>query len=157
MTDKPDTEDKNPDERSDDDGGIIGRKVLAVIVGFVFILACIYSLGACDSANKKSSSSYSNSLSRSYASSRYSGGNYSKGSSSGFSTKETTQAYGTLTNPPTDSSESKKKQKTTTESSAKETPEFDVEDFVHPEDFYDWYKDDFVEYEEAEDYWEEWQ
>ena len=33
--------------------------------------------------------------------------------------------------------------------------EFDVDDFVNPEDFYDWYKDDFVDFEEAEDYYHE--
>ncbi len=29
----------------------------------------------------------------------------------------------------------------------------DPSDFVHPEDFYDWYSDDFYDYEEAEDYY----
>lgn len=28
-----------------------------------------------------------------------------------------------------------------------------VGDFVHPDDFYDWYRDDFVDFEEAEDYY----
>jgi len=47
---------------------------------------------------------------------------------------------------------------TTSGSKKKKTdkePEFDVNDFAHPEDFYDWYRDDFVDFEEAEDYWEE--
>ena len=35
----------------------------------------------------------------------------------------------------------------------KATPTPDVSDFVHPEDFYDWYWDDFVDYEEAEEYY----
>ncbi len=32
---------------------------------------------------------------------------------------------------------------------------FHASDYVHPEDFYDWYYDDFYDYEEAEEYWEE--
>ena len=32
-------------------------------------------------------------------------------------------------------------------------PEFKVDDFTDPEDFYDWYWDDFVDYEEAEEYY----
>ena len=32
---------------------------------------------------------------------------------------------------------------------------FHASDYAHPEDFYDWYKDDFWDYEDAEDYWEE--
>ena len=31
---------------------------------------------------------------------------------------------------------------------------FHASDFAHPEDFYDWYMDDFWDYEDAEDYWE---
>ncbi len=33
------------------------------------------------------------------------------------------------------------------------TPEPDTDGFYHPEDFYDWYKDDFIDYEDAEDYY----
>ena len=32
-------------------------------------------------------------------------------------------------------------------------PTPDVSDFVDPEDFYDWYRDDFSDFEEAEDYY----
>ena len=32
---------------------------------------------------------------------------------------------------------------------------FHASDYAHPEDFYDWYKDDFWDYEDAEDYCEE--
>lgn len=28
-----------------------------------------------------------------------------------------------------------------------------VSDFVHPDDFYDWYRDGFADFEEAEDYY----
>ena len=47
------------------------------------------------------------------------------------------------------SSNSKKKPKASNDS------EYDLDDFVHPEDFYDWYKDDFVDLEDAENYWDE--
>ena len=30
-----------------------------------------------------------------------------------------------------------------------------VEGFSHPEDFYEWYRDDFYDYEDAEDYYYE--
>ena len=33
------------------------------------------------------------------------------------------------------------------------TPEPDTDGFYHPEDFYDWYKHDFIDYEDAEDYY----
>ncbi len=32
-------------------------------------------------------------------------------------------------------------------------PALNTSDFVSPEDFYDWYRDDFYDYEEAEDYY----
>ena len=32
-------------------------------------------------------------------------------------------------------------------------PEFDVDAFRNPEDFYDWYIDDFIDFEEAEEYY----
>lgn len=32
-------------------------------------------------------------------------------------------------------------------------PELSTDDFTHPEDFYDWNRDDFSDYEEAEDYY----
>ncbi|MCR5088709.1 MAG: hypothetical protein K6C08_04255 [Oscillospiraceae bacterium] len=31
---------------------------------------------------------------------------------------------------------------------------YHASDYAHPEDFYDWYYDDFYDYEEAEEYWE---
>ena len=31
---------------------------------------------------------------------------------------------------------------------------YHASDYAHPEDFYDWYADDFWDYEDAEDYWE---
>jgi len=34
-------------------------------------------------------------------------------------------------------------------------PEFDAGDFASAEDFYDWYRDDFIDFEEAEEYYEE--
>lgn len=33
------------------------------------------------------------------------------------------------------------------------TPEPDTGGFYHPEDFYDWYKDDYIDYEDAENYY----
>jgi hypothetical protein len=33
------------------------------------------------------------------------------------------------------------------------TPSLDTEGFYHPEDFYDWNRDDFSDYEEAEEYY----
>ncbi len=35
------------------------------------------------------------------------------------------------------------------------TDPYNAKDYAHPEDFYDWYADDFWDYEDAEDYWEE--
>ncbi len=45
--------------------------------------------------------------------------------------------------------------KTSSGSSGKKpaSPEFDVDAFSNPEDFYDWYMDDFIDLEEAEDYY----
>lgn len=31
---------------------------------------------------------------------------------------------------------------------------YNAKDYAHPEDFYEWYADDFWDYEDAEDYWE---
>jgi hypothetical protein len=49
----------------------------------------------------------------------------------------------------------KSKSKTTTKSSTKSSTknELPVSDYVNPDDFYEWYKDDFDDYEEAEDYY----
>ena len=39
--------------------------------------------------------------------------------------------------------------------SRKKSDPYDASSYAHPEDFYDWYYDDFWDYEDAEDYWEE--
>ena len=44
---------------------------------------------------------------------------------------------------------------TTRKTTKKSNGAFDVDDFNNPEDFYDWYWDDFVDYEDAEDYYYE--
>ena len=36
----------------------------------------------------------------------------------------------------------------------KEADPFNAKDYAHPEDFYEWYYNDFFDYEEAEEYWE---
>ena len=40
-------------------------------------------------------------------------------------------------------------------SSSEKTDPYDAKSYAHPDDFYYDYYDDFVDYEEAEDYWEE--
>ena len=45
--------------------------------------------------------------------------------------------------------------KTSSGSSGKKpaSPEFDIDAFSNPENFYDWYMDDFIDFEEAEEYY----
>ena len=43
--------------------------------------------------------------------------------------------------------------KKATEKTHKQGKGLDASDYVHPEDFYEWYYDDFIDYEEAEDYY----
>ena len=45
--------------------------------------------------------------------------------------------------------------KKSSSSSKKSTDPYHANDYTHPDDFYDWYEDDFWDYEDAEDYWEE--
>ena len=43
----------------------------------------------------------------------------------------------------------------TTTKKKKSTDPYNARDYAHPDDFYDWYEDDFWDYEDAEDYWDE--
>lgn len=45
--------------------------------------------------------------------------------------------------------------KTTKKTTTREADEYDAQDYVDPEDFYDDHYDDFWDYEDAEDYWNE--
>ena len=55
------------------------------------------------------------------------------------------------------SSSSKKKSSGSSSSSSKQSSKdpYDAKSYYHPEDLYDWYEDDFWDYEDAEDYWDE--
>ena len=49
----------------------------------------------------------------------------------------------------------RKKSSTKSSTKKKTSDPFDAGSYAHPDDFYDWYEDDFWDYEDAEDYWEE--
>jgi len=53
------------------------------------------------------------------------------------------------------SSGSKKKTTTTKKAATKAYDPYHAADYVHPDDFYYDYYDDFYDYEDAEDYWYE--
>ncbi len=116
-------------------GGVI---VWAIVIAvFIVIINAINSSGS-------TKSSYTGGVR--HNSSYYSSQSYSSRSSG--STKPSASTQPTSTNKTSSGSSSKK-------TNSEKSDEFDARDYAHPDDFYYDHRDDFIDFEEAEDYWED--